>query len=61
MIVCCHQAQGAIICICMLICIYIYVIVFYFVFSVVFIAEGLNLTNLIAFWLYMYSFVYINS
>ena len=48
-IVCCPQAQGAIICVCMLICIYIYVIVFYFVFSAVFIGVGLNLTNLIAF------------
>ena len=55
----CPQIQGAIICICMLICIYICVIAFYFVFSAVFIEVGLNLTNLIAFWLYMCLFVYI--
>ena len=59
-IVCGPQVQGAIICIFMLICIYIYVIVFYFVFSAVFIGVGQNLTNLIAFWLYACSFVYIS-
>ena len=58
-IVCCAQVQGAIICICMLICIYIYVIVFYFVFSTIFIGTGQNLTNLIAFWPYVCSVVYI--
>ena len=50
-IVCCPQSQGAIICICILICIYTSVIVFYFVFSAVFIEVGLNLTNVITFWL----------
>ena len=54
-IICCPQAQGAIICIC------IYLIIFYFVFSAVFIGAGLNLTNLIAFWLCVCSFVYVNS
>ena len=61
MIVCCPQAQGAIICIYILICISIYIIVFYFVFSAVFVGVGQNLTNLIAFWLYIRSFVYVNS
>ena len=56
----CPQAQGAIICICILICICICIIVFYFVFPAVFIGVGQNLTNVIAFWLYVCSFVYIN-
>ena len=52
-IVCCPQAEGAIICICIVICIYISVSVFYFVFPAVFIGVGLNLTNVITFWFYI--------
>ena len=61
MIVCCLQAQGAIICICIVICIYISVIVFYYVFSAVFIGVGLNLAIVITFGLYICYFVYLNS
>ena len=60
-IVCCLQAQGAIICVCIVNCNCIYIIVFYFVFSAVFIEVGQYLPNFIAFWLYVWSFVYVNS
>ena len=52
-IVCCPQAQGAILCDYNENCIFINVIV-YFVFSAVFIGEGQNLTNYFTFWPYVY-------
>ena len=53
-IVCCPQAQGAILCDYNENCIFINVIVFHFVFSAVFIGEGQILTNDFTFWPYVY-------
>ena len=56
-IISCPLPQETIIYICIYICICIYIIVFYFVFISLFIGVEQNLTNLIAFCLYVCSFV----